>query len=178
MNLISQQEQMQSKPKICQKSKALALVAEQKFFAQFQPSRPRTANEQRSCSYKDRRPAQQLVVPREACSSKCSPEPQNILKLTRCGPSKKAKAPARGKSIYHMSVLQRNQIWAARKQQKLDEKLCAKLDKEMEECTFAPVRYANAPQAYLKYSATQYSRAGRSPGTSVYSSPRSRDSPC
>lgn len=154
---IEQLKEIRSKPKISKKSRVLAKIAEKKIFEGYFSPSPDTKDSPLQESEKESEQVQPEFTARSIPKS-------HSKQLLFIDPVQKVKK--RTKSLFHLSVLERNQIWLAEKNQKIDLKKKEIEEKTLVECTFSPTM-----ESKLKYSKSL--RDGPNSNNSYLSSPNS-----
>ena len=68
--------------------------------------------------------------------------------------------PEDERSLYYMSVIERNQRWLEQKKRKVAAQQERMQEEQMKECTFTPVFYSRLPQVYQKFTPLQLKHNG------------------
>ena len=135
------------RPQISKKTTDLAARAEERFFRKHSPPKARNSEDSGPDMVSRNSPksaglALSFARAQEVSSVRVSPKrgEQRALSAARSRP-----APTPG-SLYHLSSLERNQVWKHRLDTRLAEQRKLKAKEGLKECTFAPIMYSRVPQ--------------------------------
>lgn len=126
-------KEVQAKPKINKKSRILAEIYEKKYFQQLtEPKEPQKPSNTQNVTLSYTPEALKVPI-KLSVSKKITVNSYNFFQKNQV-PIKK-----RTKSLLNLSVLERNEVWLAKKNEKLDRSRLINQEKTLAECTFSPV---------------------------------------
>lgn len=131
-------KELQSKPRILEKSRILAQKAEQKLFSNLSPTVEPKKSPETPKVYSQVQPD---------LHNKSVTQVKIVLEKTPTSRFPTRAMKKRNKSLLNLSVLERNEVWLAEKQNKIGARKKIQEEKELSECTFSPTAKAKSRNA-------------------------------